>query len=142
MLDAEDASKLLADLEQMGHVHLAFYGFTMGAETPQFVGTCNCCNCCCGIFQGKTLAGLEEGPQRSNYRAVIDSEACVACGLCQERCPVDAISDDQNCKSKVERTECIGCGVCVIACATEAIEMLPVSAEEWFHVPSSMAEWE
>ena len=23
-----------------------------------------------------------------------------------------------------------------------AIEMLPVSAEEWFHVPTSMAEWE
>ena len=142
VLNAEDASKLLTELEQMGHVHLAFYGFTMGAETPQFVGTCNCCDCCCGIFQGKTLAGLEEGPQRSNYRAVIDPEACVACGVCQERCPVDAIADDENLKSKVERAKCIGCGVCVIACTTEAIDMVPVSAEEWFHVPSSMAEWE
>ena len=142
VMNAEDASKLLAELEQMGHVHLAFYGFTMGAESPQFVGTCNCCDCCCGIFQGKTLAGLSEGPQRSNYRAVIDSEACIACGVCQERCPVDAIADDENCKSKVERAKCIGCGVCVIACTTEAIDMVPVSAEEWFHVPSSMAEWE
>ena len=142
VLNAEDASKLLAELEQMGHVHLAFYGFTMSAESPQFVGTCNCCDCCCGIFQGKTLAGLEEGPQRSNYRAVIDSETCIACGVCQERCPVDAIADDENLKSKVERAKCIGCGVCVIACATEAIDMVPVSAEEWFHVPSSMAEWE
>ena len=142
VLNAEDASKLLAELEQMGHVHLAFYGFTMSAESPQFVGTCNCCDCCCGVFQGKTLAGLEEGPQRSNYRAVIDSEACIACGVCQERCPVDAIADDENCKSKVERAKCIGCGVCVIACTTEAIDMVPVSAEEWFHVPSSMAEWE
>ena len=47
-----------------------------------------------------------------------------------------------NSKSKVDRTKCIGCGVCVIECASEAIEMVPVSAEEWFHVPSSMAEWE
>jgi len=142
VLNAEDAAKLLDVLEQMGHVHLAFYGFTMGAESPQFVGTCNCCDCCCGVFQGKTMAGLSEGPQRSNYRAVINSETCIACGVCQERCPVDAIADDENEKSRVERAKCIGCGVCVIGCASEAIEMVPVSAEEWFHVPHSMAEWE
>ena len=142
VLNAEDASKLLAELEHMGHVHLAFYGFTMSAESPQFVGTCNCCDCCCAIFQGKTLAGLTEGPQRSNYRAIIESEKCITCGMCQDRCPVDAIADDDNSKSKVDRTKCIGCGVCVIECATEAIEMVPVSAEEWFHVPSSMVEWE
>ena len=48
VLDREAASKLLDELSQSGHVQLAFYGFTMGAETPQFVGTCNCCSCCCG----------------------------------------------------------------------------------------------
>ena len=42
----------------------------------------------------------------------------------------------------MERAKCIGCGVCVIGCASDAIEMVPVSAEEWFHVPNSMAEWE
>jgi Na+-translocating ferredoxin:NAD+ oxidoreductase subunit B len=137
----EEASKLLGELEQMGHVHLAFYGFTMGAETPQFVGTCNCCGCCCGVFHGQKISGVEEGPQRSNYRAVIDPEKCITCGVCQERCPVDAIAEEDF-KSKVDRAKCIGCGVCVIGCATEAIEMVPVSAEEWFHTPSSMAEWE
>jgi hypothetical protein len=30
----------------------------------------------------------------------------------------------------------------VIGCPTEAIRMEPVSEEEWFHVPNSMAEWE
>ena len=142
VIDREEANRLLGELEKMGHVHLAFYGFTMGAETPQFVGTCNCCSCCCGVFAGMSLAGLSEGPQRSNYRAVIDSAKCIACGVCQQRCPVDAISDDEMGKSTVERAKCIGCGVCVIGCATEAIEMVPVSAEEWFHVPASMAEWE
>ena len=138
----EEASKLLGELEQMGHVHLAFYGFTMGAETPQFVGTCNCCACCCGVIHGQKISGVPEGAQRSNYRAVIDPEECISCGVCQERCPVDAIADDENGKSKVERANCIGCGVCVIGCVSDAIEMMPVSAEEWFHVPNSMAEWE
>jgi Pyruvate/2-oxoacid:ferredoxin oxidoreductase delta subunit len=142
VLDREEASTLLGELEQAGHVHLAFYGFTMGAESPQFVGTCNCCACCCALFHGQMLAGLSEGPQRSNYRAVVDPEACIACGVCIERCPVDAIAEDENGKSKVDRAKCIGCGVCVIGCPTDAIEMVPVSAEEWFHTPSSMAEWE
>ena len=161
VLDRETASKLLERLEKAGHVHLAFYGFTMGAETPQFVGTCNCCACCCAVLQAPTLAGLSEGPQRSNYRAVIDEEKCTACGACIKRCPVDAISqgperlpavlpcacaadlpDMEPGKSIVDRAKCIGCGVCVIACPTDAIELEPVSEEEWFHVPSSMAEWE
>ena len=160
VLDREEASKLLGRLEKMGHVHLAFYGFTMSAESPQFVGTCNCCSCCCGVFHGQKLAGVAEGAQKSNYRAVINPEPCTACGACILRCPVDAISEGPKIwpkvvaapcqavpellpgKSVVDRDTCIGCGVCVIGCPTDAIRMEPVSEEEWFRVPSSMAEWE
>jgi ferredoxin len=42
----------------------------------------------------------------------------------------------------VDRDTCIGCGVCVIGCMEDPIVMEPVSEEEWFRVPSSMAEWE
>jgi electron transport complex protein RnfB len=144
VLDRVEADKLLHKLGQMGHVNLAFYGFTMAAESPQFVGTCNCCPCCCGILHGQKISCVKEGAQRSNYRAVIDPDECVVCGACIERCPVDAITEDEDSdkKSLVEREKCIGCGVCVIGCPTDAIELVPVSAEEWFHTPSSMAEWE
>jgi MinD superfamily P-loop ATPase len=94
------------------------------------------------VFHGQKLSCAAEGPQRSNHRAVIDPEKCISCSVCRQRCPVDAIADDENSKSRVERAECIGCGVCVIGCVSEAIEVQPVSAEEWFHVPASMAEWE
>ncbi len=142
VLGREEALELLGKLERSGHVHLAFYGFTMSADSPQFVGTCNCCSCCCGVFHGQEIAGVSEGPQRSNYRAIIDAEECIACGACIERCPVDAIAEDEDGKSRVDRAECIGCGVCVIGCPVDAIKLEPVSEEEWFHVPSSMAEWE
>jgi Na+-translocating ferredoxin:NAD+ oxidoreductase subunit B len=158
VLDREEASKLLLKLERMGHVHLAFYGFTMSADSPQFVGTCNCCSCCCGVFRGQKLAGVAEGAQRSNYRAVIEPEPCTACGACILRCPVDAISEGpkiwpraaagqavpepEKGKSVVDREKCIGCGVCVISCPTDAIRMEPASEEEWFHAPANIAEWE
>ena len=96
VLDREEAMKLFDKLEKQGHIHSAFYGFTMFAEAPQFMGTCNCCSCCCGILHGPKLAGLDwstEGPQKSNYRAVIDPEKCTACGACIKRCPVEAIAE-------------------------------------------------
>jgi NAD-dependent dihydropyrimidine dehydrogenase PreA subunit len=148
VLDREEAMALFAKLEKQGHVHLAFYGFTMFADAPQFMGTCNCCSCCCGIIHGPKLARLDpstQGPQKSNYRAVVDPEECISCGVCIGRCPVKAIAEDaedEKDKAKVEQAKCIGCGVCVIGCPTDAIELVPVSAEEWFHVPSSMTEWE
>ena len=142
VLDREEASKLLGELERMGHVHLAAYGFVMGAETPQFVGTCNCCGDCCAILLGTTHLGLAETAQKSNYRAVVAPDTCVGCGACLERCPVKAVAEDEDGKAKVDRAKCLGCGVCVIGCPTDAIELLPVSADEWFHVPSSMEEWE
>ena len=142
VLDREEASTLLRELEQTGLAHLAYYGYTEGAETPQFVGTCNCSGHSCNVLRAVTHLGLREGPQKSNYRAVIDPDECISCGECIERCPVHTIAQDEDFKAKVARENCIGCGVCVIGCASEAIELVPVSAEEWFDVPAGMAQWE
>ena len=83
----EEAKKLFNEIESYGTmVHTAFYGFTMSADSPQFVGTCTCCNCCCGIINSQMRAGLKESVQRSNYRAVKDYDKCTACGECIRRC--------------------------------------------------------
>jgi Pyruvate/2-oxoacid:ferredoxin oxidoreductase delta subunit len=145
VLGREEALKLFDELEKLGHVHSAFYGFTMFAEAPQFMGTCNCCSCCCGVIHGPQLAGLDwstEGLQKSNYRAVVDAETCTACGACIALCPMAAIAEAEDSKSMVNRDKCIGCAVCVTGCPVDAIEMEPVSEAEWFRVPASMMEWE
>jgi Na+-translocating ferredoxin:NAD+ oxidoreductase RNF subunit RnfB len=113
-----------------------------GADTPQFVGCCNCCGDCCGILRAVNDLGLAEGPQRSNYRAVLQEENCVGCGDCVERCQVHAITQDPNGIAIIGRERCIGCGLCVTRCPSDAIELVPVSPEEWFDVPASFEEWE
>ena len=142
VLDREHAIELFTQLEEEGHVHTGFYGFIRGAPTPQFVGCCNCCGDCCGILRAINDWGLAEGPQRSNYRAVLKEENCLACGDCIERCQVRAITQDEKGIAIIKRERCIGCGLCVIKCPGEAIELEPVSKEEWFDVPSSFEEWE
>ena len=86
--------------------------------------------------------GIEEGPQKSNFRAVINPEDCISCGNCIEICQVHAITEGEDEIPVLNRDRCIGCGLCVISCSGGAIEMVPVSPEEWFDVPSSFEEWE
>lgn len=72
-----------------------------------------------------------------NGRAEIDPDMCKNCGKCldvcpyhaityvpvpcQEVCPVDAISKDENGIAKIDFTKCILCGKCMNACPFGAI---------------------
>jgi electron transport complex protein RnfB len=144
VLTREEASKLWNELEGMGTmVHTGFYGFTMGAEEPQFVGACQCCGCCCAFLNATRLAGLKETVQRSNYRVVKDYDKCTNCGECVRRCQFFAhTSKALDDKPVYHREKCVGCGACVMGCKFDALHLEPVSEEEWFHVPSSFTEWE
>ena len=80
VLSREEAIRLWDQLDAMGTMVVeGFYGFTMGAEEPQFVGGCHCCGCCCTILNAGRLAPLAETVQRSNYRVVKDYDTCQAC---------------------------------------------------------------
>ena len=52
----------------------------------------------------------------SNYygmdKAAIDSEKCINCGLCMEKCRFDAIENESD--YKVNPFACEGCGVCKV----------------------------
>ena len=142
VLDREHAMELFTQLEDEGVVHTGFYGSAKGTRIPQFVGCCNCCGDCCALLRGINEWGAEEGPQRSNYRAVLKSELCLACGDCVERCQVHAITQDEEGVADIDRDRCIGCGLCVVKCSGDAIELVPVSAEEWFDSPIGFEDWE
>ena len=142
VLDREQALTLFSELEEMGHIHLAAWGYASADSPALYNGGCQCCGDCCGILRGITDWGLPESPQRSNYRAAFDSDLCSSCGVCIERCQMGAVTEGADGTPNYDRSKCIGCGQCVIKCPTEAAELKPVSGDEWWNVPASFEQWE
>jgi MinD superfamily P-loop ATPase len=58
----------------------------------------------------------------SYYEASIDAEECTGCGLCADRCQMDAIQETDEAWEIVDG-RCIGCGLCVAECPVDAITM-------------------
>ena len=65
-------------------------------------------------------------PKGERGRVVYDMSKCIFCGLCEKRCPNDAIAmDKEHKRQSVSRAKCMACGVCVESCPVDAIEMRP-----------------
>jgi len=115
-IDVEEALALLDRSEELGLVLMA-----ENAREIRFV--CSCCSCCCsGLKILKVLPNPAE-LLHTNYRSVIEPEACDACGICAERCPMNAVTGDGECMS-IDPKRCIGCGVCLSTCPRDAIAFL------------------
>ncbi|MFK5953223.1 MAG: 4Fe-4S binding protein [Desulfobacterium sp.] len=60
---------------------------------------------------------------KSNYYSEVHSEDCIGCGMCLERCPIDAITIGQDQVAVIDLDRCIGCGLCVTGCTNEALSL-------------------
>ena len=71
-------------------------------------------------------------PKRTDYyglpKAEIETELCIQCDQCREKCRFDAISVNKN--YSVNNFSCEGCGVCEAVCSVKAITMKPAIAGE------------
>lgn len=133
-IEKEEALRILREAEEAGLVHTV-YNYQKDIHY-----ICNCCPCCCGILRGVVEFGQAHALAHSNYRAVVDDEACVGCEACVERCHFGALSvPDALCV--VDAMRCVGCGLCVSACPTDALHLERRPSDDQAVLPQDRLEW-
>ena len=118
-ISKEDAMKLFREAEDYGLVHKVFHVHSDPEKGIEAM--CNCCTCCCGIFQLYSR-GVTPFHTISSYISRVSEDDCVGCGTCVEKCPLEAI-DLEDSIAVVNEDLCIGCGVCAHHCPEEAIHL-------------------
>lgn len=65
-------------------------------------------------------------PAGTRGRLQIEIDKCIFCGICQKRCPSDALTVVREPKSwTLDPYKCIVCGYCVEACPKKCLNMHP-----------------
>jgi len=108
---------------------------------------CNCCSCCCLFLEAFHKLNHHKSHDPSNYVVVIQPETCKACGLCVDRCPMDALALEANEKATNKKglapnlnpDLCLGCGVCVHKCPTDSLSL--VQKQETTDPPYTLRDW-
>lgn len=83
----------------------------------------------CDVDAPNLHLAIEEttDPKKSDFYglpvAKIDSDKCISCDLCRQKCRFDAIEITDL--YKVDKFACEGCAVCQLVCPVDAIEMIP-----------------
>lgn len=114
-ISTEEAIEIVKKADEAGLVHA-------GANSKHLSNICNCCPCCCASMKGITKYGLDKHRfLNALFISRINSELCIGCGQCVDRCPVDAINLEDY--AVVEKDLCLGCGLCASMCPENAISM-------------------
>ncbi len=91
---------------------------------------CSCCGCCCGVLKIQKTLPNPAAHWAHNFHAEVDTELCTACGICTEKCQVDAAAiDEDNGYTVINLDRCIGCGNCVANCPSDAMHLVKVEVE-------------
>ncbi|MDP4128256.1 MAG: 4Fe-4S dicluster domain-containing protein, partial [Bacillota bacterium] len=130
----DELLQVLDQTEKLGLVH----NCDNVLNKPAYI--CHCCGCCCVILNNKSETG-KYAAHPSNFIPELETETCIGCGTCAERCHIKAInmlSDQSGAELPVvDKEVCLGCGVCASACPSGALVM---SRRPNLHVPPSNAK--
>jgi ferredoxin len=115
-ISTDEALKLLDVAEESGLV-------LCPTNSQKIEAICCCCSCCCPILRFAKMAPRPADFVQSYYEAKIDPELCSGCGLCPDRCQMDAIEEVDD-GWKIVDGRCIGCGLCISICPEDAMSLV------------------
>ena len=98
----QEAYEILQRAEENGLIH----ELSNTDGTGEVGGICNCCECSCLSLRGGRLFNTST-IMKSNYRAQVDKDKCVACGQCVENCQMNALRLGQKlCSTEPLKISC------------------------------------
>ena len=121
-IGVDEALSVLKMSHEAGLVHMAL---TQYKDTrPEDIDyICSCCTCCCSPLGGTIRYGFAPHLLSSDKIAVTDEQACIDCGICEDRCQFGA-REMVDGKHSFNPDLCFGCGLCVSTCPTDAITLV------------------
>jgi Na+-translocating ferredoxin:NAD+ oxidoreductase RNF subunit RnfB len=121
-LTKDEALAVMRQAEEEGLIHTTF-----NQRSVDHV-ICNCCGDCCQFLPVLIKYGTNV-VEPSRFLATVDAELCDACETCVERCYFGAIEVDDTAVISTEK--CLGCGLCQVACPNEAIALKEIREKDY-----------
>ena len=121
---AREAREKLRHFNECGLMHNVLYCCSSGKWT--FV-MCNCDDEICVPFRSH-MAGRKGEMNAGPEIVELKKGNCVGtekCGICLDRCILEASYKDEDGKSNVRYERCLGCGLCVTTCKYTARTLVP-----------------
>jgi Pyruvate/2-oxoacid:ferredoxin oxidoreductase delta subunit len=120
-LSLEETMELVRANEEAGLIHW---------------GVCYCCPDACEMLYSYTQSDRLDLVEPNRFEAAVDTDSCIGCQVCVERCPFNAVemvkvSGSKKLKASIVSENCKGCGVCVVGCKQKAMHLEVVRPKEY-----------
>jgi NAD-dependent dihydropyrimidine dehydrogenase PreA subunit len=132
LIDREEALDILKKAEDAGLV-------LQPSNSKDIANICCCCGCCCGVLRTVKQHPKPATIVSSPFILAAEPNTCVGCGVCVQRCQMDALSLEDD-KVVLDFDRCIGCGVCVPTCLTDSLSLVRKPESEQRDVPKTFMD--
>lgn len=109
------------------------------SNTQEIVNICCCCGDCCQVLLNLKHYPVPAAVVSSPFVVEADTEICVGCETCQERCQMEALSMEDE-KVALNADRCIGCGLCVSTCPSGALRLVRKPQDQQPEIPKNQME--
>lgn len=116
VIDLQETMDILKMVDEEGLV-------LQPGNTQEIMNICCCCGDCCGVLRTLKTFPKPASQVVSPFVVSHNPKTCEGCGLCVERCQMEALSL-VNETATLNADRCIGCGLCASTCPTESLTLI------------------
>jgi ferredoxin len=129
-IDQQEVLDILKSAEEAGLV-------LQPTNAKEIINICCCCADCCGVLRNLKSYPKPASLASTPFFAATNSETCEGCGVCEDRCQMEAVQLVDE-KASIDINNCIGCGLCVSTCPTDSMTLVRKPESEQPDVPQDI----